>query len=187
MANFDSNHWYQIYANARPEWSFRGTSLSDEGKTAIAYFEKTDAQSGSNRWQIYATNSTTYVLRTQEGGPDAFLGTAYDPDEASPGQTRAVMLSAEIADSSVYWTVVPWGDGTFYLTNGANGTAWHLKKKTTDNFVTIDSNITEPSRGQRWSFNGIDDVWVNDNSFSTVEVSEESSNLFKETPVVTFL
>lgn len=107
MANFDLNHWYQIYANARSDWSFRGISLSDGGKTAIVYFEKTEAQSGSNRWQIYAINSTTHLLRAQEGGPNAYLGTTYDPDEASPGQTRAVMLRAEVADASVYWTVIP--------------------------------------------------------------------------------
>lgn len=173
MANFDSNHWYQIYVNERPDWSFRGTGLSDEGKTAIAYFEKTQAQEASNRWQIYSINSTTHVLRTQDGGPNAFLGTTYEPHESSQGQTRAVMMSGVIADASVYWTVTPWGDGTFYLTNGANGTAWNLKKKPTDDFVTIDSKITEPSRGQRWNFNGIDHVFVNDDAFSSVEVCKK--------------
>jgi hypothetical protein len=173
MANFDSNHWYQVYVNERTDWSLRGPPLGDNEKTRTAYFEKTRASNPTNRFQIYPINSTTFVLRTQAAGPDVFLGTTYFPDEPSTGHTRVVMMSNDIADPSVYWTAKPWGDGTFFLTNGANGTAWNLKKKTNDDFVTIDSNIAEPSRGQRWNFNGIDDVFVNDQSFSDIAVSAQ--------------
>jgi hypothetical protein len=171
MANFNSSFWYQIYVNENKDNSLWGTNLYNDGRSGAVYFNTTQTDRAINRWQLYPVNSTTYVLRTQEGGPNAFLATAFVRDEATPGQTRAVMVNGTLSDDSVYWTISPWGDGTFYMTNGANGTAWHMKKKG-DGLVSMDSNITEIQPGQRWSFTAAqNDEIKNQPRFSTVNVS----------------
>lgn len=127
-----------------------------------------------NRWQLYSINSTTYVLRSEEGGPTAFLSSKYARNETTPGQTAALMLRGDLTDDSVYWSVTPWGDGTFFMTNGANGTAWHLQKKG-NGWVALNSNTTDTPPGQRWSFTAIHDgdkaAKINDKNYSTVDVS----------------
>lgn len=171
MANFNSSFWYQLYVNENKDYSLWGTKLYDQNRTGAVYFNTTQTKKATNRWQVYPVNSTTYVLRTQEGGPDAFLGTAFISDEDTPGQTRPIMINGTFSDNSVYWNISPWGDGTFFMTNGANGTAWHLKKKA-NALLCMDSNTTEIQPGQRWSFTAEQNDEIKDQPrFSTVSVS----------------
>ncbi|KAF2477542.1 uncharacterized protein BDR25DRAFT_274753 [Lindgomyces ingoldianus] len=170
MANFDSNQWYQLYVNQNKDSSLLGTNLYKNGESGAVFFNTTDTDLPGQRWQIYSVNDT-YVLRNKDGGTNAFLGTKYEPTETTPGQTQALMIKNTISDDAVYWTVTPWGDGTFYLTNGENGTSWHLKKKA-NGLLALDSNITAPQNGQRFSFKTIGAI--NDKKFSSVNVRHDT-------------
>ncbi|KAH6716057.1 hypothetical protein BKA61DRAFT_733863 [Leptodontidium sp. MPI-SDFR-AT-0119] len=54
-------------------------------------------------------------------------------------------------DDSMFWKISPWGHGTFYFTDGANGTAWHLSVKR-NSLMAMTSNITTIQDSQRFSF-----------------------------------
>lgn len=171
MANFNSEFWYQIYVDEDKDNSLWGTVLYDKGLHGAVFMNATQTEKANNRWQLFSVNRTTYVLRSQVGGHNAFLAAGIWDEEETPGQTVPIMINGTIADDSIYWNISPWGDGTFFMTNGANGTAWHLKKK--DNgLLCMDSNIIDPQPGQRWSFTDEQDDVIRDlPQFSTVSVS----------------
>jgi hypothetical protein len=54
-------------------------------------------------------------------------------------------------DASLYWSILPWGDGSFWMENMQNGSAWHLEKETTG-LMQMSSNITKPQVGQSFIF-----------------------------------
>jgi len=135
------------------------------GSTLYKGFDRYNA---TQRWQWYGINSTTYVLRCEVSGPDAFLGTTYSPSEETPGKTRAVMVKGSVTDDSIYWTFSPWEDGTFFMTNKKNGTDWHLEKRYSGS-IALSSNVTAPQDGQRWSFEPIEAI--NNVNYSTISVS----------------
>ncbi|KAF2715513.1 hypothetical protein K504DRAFT_422349 [Pleomassaria siparia CBS 279.74] len=169
MANFNSNYWYHLFVNQNKDIAVTGTNLfNHNGTTGAVFFGGVATANSTQRWQWYGIDTTTYVLRCKEGGPNAFLGTKFEPKETTPGHTQALMVRGNVSDDSVFWNVTPWGDGTFYLTNKENGTDWHLNKKG-DGGVSLSSNITLPQNGQRWSFAAIEPI--NDDSFATVDVS----------------
>ena len=178
MANLDSNQWYKVYLNENDNRSLWGTNLFKNGKTGAVYMNDTAPSQFTDRWQIYPINSSTSVLRTKQGGKDAFLGALYSPDEATPGHTHADMVRGNISDDSVFWAITPWGDGTFYMTNAANGTAWHLGVNDAG-LIIMDSNIQGTPNRQRWSFDTIAEI--NDNAFSTVSVSE-AMDIYRHIP-----
>lgn len=169
MANFNSSFWYHLYVNTDKTRSLAATDLfSRNGTMGAVLYKSVATQNATQRWQWYGINSTTYVLRCEEGGPDAFLGTKYSSDEHTPGQTQAVMVRGNVSDNSVYWTVSPWGDGTFFMTNGENGTDWHLEKRGSGS-IALSSNVTVPQNGQRWSFTAIEEI--DNDKYNTVSVS----------------
>ncbi|KAF2112632.1 hypothetical protein BDV96DRAFT_602024 [Lophiotrema nucula] len=170
MANFDSDFWYQLFVNQNPSRGLIGTSLFNDGERGAVLFEKANSSHTAQRWQFHEINSTTFVLRTQDGGADGYLAAFYNSNETTPGQTRPRMIKNTLADESVYWTVTPWGDGTFFLTNGANGTAWHLMRKVNGGLV-LSSNLSEPHDGQRWTFKAWQGVNnVNNARYSTINL-----------------
>ena len=165
--NVDSNHWYQVFIGTGTQ-SLVGTSpfsgSGPRGDTSVNY---TDNSSGNQRWQIFQLNSTTWTLRNQEGGPNAWLGAALSSTDDTEGTTRPCMERGDFADASVYWTISPWGDGTWYFSNAANGTDYHLKRK--DNGVMVMSpNVTAPQNGQRWKFKKI--ATIDNDNYSKINV-----------------
>ena len=102
MAKYNSSEWYQLYVNGNDKAGLWGTELYKEGRGAV-YFNTTTTDRKVFRWQLFPINSTSYVLRTEEGGPNGYLGTKFEPKETSPGQTQALMLRGDIADDSIYW------------------------------------------------------------------------------------
>lgn len=169
MANFRSSFWYHIYVNTDKSHFLAATNLFFRNGTMGAVRYNSDAtQNATRRWQWYGINSTTYVLRCEESGPDAFLGTKNAPNVKVQGHTQVVMVGGNVINDSVYWTVSPWGDGTFFMTNKENGTDWHLEERGSRS-VAMSSNITVPQDGQRWSFMAIEEI--NDDKFSTISVS----------------
>jgi hypothetical protein len=122
MANFDSNQWYHLHLNDTDDISLAGAALSyGDGLAGPIYFgpatgdAATQQNAGRFRWQIYPVNDTSVVLRSEEGKPDAFLSTTFSSTEPADGHTWARLARGNITDSSVYWTISPWGDGTFFM------------------------------------------------------------------------
>jgi LPXTG-motif cell wall-anchored protein len=78
------------------------------------------------------------------------------------------MFRGDIATNNVFWTFGAWGDGTYFLTNTANGTDWHMNKK--DNgIMAMSPNITAPQNGQRYDFKAVGKI--DDARYSSVDVS----------------
>ena len=77
------------------------------------------------------------------------------------------MRNSTLSDDSMFWNISPWGDGTFFFTNAANGTAWHLDVKP-NSIMVMSSNITAPQDRQRFTFNQL--RIIDDESFSSVVV-----------------
>lgn len=82
------------------------------------------------------------------------------------------MRNVTLSDNSMFWAISPWGDGTFYLTNAANGTEWHLNVKS-NSLLSISSNITAPQSGQSFSFN--EQGTINQAGFSSVSLPSATS------------
>ncbi|KAH7374342.1 hypothetical protein BKA66DRAFT_572299 [Pyrenochaeta sp. MPI-SDFR-AT-0127] len=165
--SFDSNMWYQILAK-RTGKTLLGTAPFSGDKSKGAVIMGTAAASGfSQRWQIYQINSTYWSLRTQEAGPDSWLGAIYKSAETTEGNTRPYMARGDIADTSAFWAINPWGDGTWYLSNAANGTNYRMNDK--DGAVlAMSPNITAPQNGQRWHFKEI--TAINNEKYSSINL-----------------
>jgi hypothetical protein len=167
MANFNPHRWYHLYTNENKTSAFLGTGLSGN-RSGSTFFDEWNATARNQNWQFFLIKDTYYVLRSRAGGENAFLGTFYSKKEQTPGNTRPRMINGTLSDDSIYWKITPWRDGTFYLSNKANGTDYHLARKE-DNLVAMDSNITLKSDGQRWSFEPGDNI--EPGAFSTPSVS----------------
>ncbi|KAH7319390.1 hypothetical protein BKA65DRAFT_556812 [Rhexocercosporidium sp. MPI-PUGE-AT-0058] len=169
MANLASDHWHQIYIGNSEGGgqSLAGTSLYNNSLSGAVFFSETNTTSNTEQlWQIYPFNSTYYVLRTKSSGPRGYLTVALSPEENTPGRTVPRMANASLADDSMFWQIEPWGDGTFFFTNAANGSAWHLQLKP-NSLMAMSSNITAPPRdGQRFSFKQLGAI--QNSNFSTV-------------------
>ena len=163
--DLDTNQWYTMYINNNNDSSLRGSKPQIRGGTTGATcFIKTNPNGAAQRWQIFPINSTTFVLRTQEGGANAFIGTRAADDN---GIISSLMLRGDVADESVYWGLGSWGDGTWFLWNGGNGTGYHLSRNGAG--AAMDNNITAPQNRQRWKFNGV--ARIDDEAYSSVNVS----------------
>ncbi|KAF2493326.1 hypothetical protein BU16DRAFT_583444 [Lophium mytilinum] len=172
MANIDSNKWYQlsIGLSDKPLFSMCGMNLSTAGGDpglGAAYFGATNSSDTSQQWQIYPVNSsTTYVLRTKASGPQkGYLGTQLAVDEKTKGSTWPRMAYYAISDAAMYWHFVPWGDGSFYMTNAANGTDWHLESEGDGHAVM--SSDSKARNNQAFVFKPLGEI--NDAAFSTID------------------
>lgn len=134
-----------------------------KGKTGAAVvFNPTNTTKPTQRWQVFQLNSTTWTLRCNESGPNAWLGATGTADDSSPYLARG-----DVAGDDAFWTIAPWGDETWYLYNAANGSDSHLQKNG-NGLMAMSPNITAPQGGQRWSFDKIEAI--NDEQYSTINV-----------------
>jgi hypothetical protein len=165
MENFDSNHWQQINISPNSEntgqgQSMDGSVLYTKQGTGSVFFTDTNTTAAEQLWQIFAFNSSYYVLRTQGSGPEGYMNTGVGSGGSTPGNTVPLTANYLILDDSMFWKISPWGDGTFFFTNAANGTAWNLAIKP-NSLMVMTSNISAPQDAQRFSFTQqgtIDDV-----------------------------
>lgn len=72
-----------------------------------------------------------------------------------------------VEDLSIYWSIKPWGDGSYWLENLGNGSAYHLEKWPTG-LMSMSSNITKPQSGQSFVFATLGKI--NNNAYSTLTV-----------------
>jgi hypothetical protein len=169
----DTNQWYQICLDGNSKGQcFVGTWLYTGGNTKGATFLNPSNSSKSDQlWAILpvTVNSTTvYTLRTKDSGPNGFLASEYVAEEDTDGKTRPSMFRGDIAVDNVYWLFGGWGDGTFFLTNTANGTDWHMNKKDSG-IMAMSPNVTAPQNGQRFGFSAVSKI--DDERYSSVNVS----------------
>jgi hypothetical protein len=171
--NLDTSQWYHMYLNDNKKSSFIGTNLyTNSGTIGAVFFNNTvDLSAPRQRWQIYPINSTTFVLRSGEGGANAFLGTHFVANEETEGHTRPCMVRGDVADDSVFWHFGSWGDGMFWLENAQNGSAYHVERKA-NGIMAMSPNVTAPQNLQRWGFEGIEKI--DDEAWSSVNVSSAS-------------
>jgi hypothetical protein len=168
MANFDNNYWYQMVLKSSNTLSFASSALS-KGSGSV-FFQITNTSHPAQKWQVYGAPNNTYVFRSSEGGPRGYLtahGSPVDKSTVNSGNTVPTLSVITMADDSMYWSIQPWGDGSFWMTNQANGSNWHLEKETTG-LMTMSSNITKPQSGQSFEFKQLDKI---DNAkYSTLQV-----------------
>lgn len=167
----DKNQWYHLYVNNDKKQALLGTSLFKDGLKGSVFFNTTNIASSVQRWQIFpvtVNDTTMYTFRSKDSGPNGFMGTSYSEDEETEGKTRASMMRGDIASDRAFWSFGSWGDSTWFLTNVANTTEYHLNKKGSG-IMAMSPDIRAPQNGQRWSFDPIDRI--DDEKYSSVSVS----------------
>jgi hypothetical protein len=167
MANFDTSSWYQITRESGDVQSMDGTPLFNAGLNGTVFFHITNTNSTEQQWQIFPYNSSYYVLRTHASGENGYLGAAYSVNETTPGQTVPVLRNVSVSDSSMLWSIQPFNDGTFFMTNAANGSDWHLNVKS-NSLMAMSSNLTAPQAGQHFEFTKLKEI--NNPKFSSISV-----------------
>ncbi|KAF3767309.1 hypothetical protein M406DRAFT_328397 [Cryphonectria parasitica EP155] len=172
--NFDTNAWYQVNVTSQKDQCFHGTPLYEDGLTGAVFFQNTNTSNTGQRWQFYPYNSSVYLLRCEEGGPNGYLGTSLgtgsDKDRLT-GNTVPWLAHYNVSDDSMFWTIEPWGDGTYYFSNLANGTGWRLDTLVTA-LMAMNSNITSAQRGEQYTFTSIG--VIDDSRYSTANTYPSS-------------
>lgn len=178
--NYDTNVWYQVNVTEYPGYSFAGNTLTDhDGTTGGAVLVTTDTTDDAQSWQFYPYNSSTYLLRSKASGHDSYLavtvegGGSTDPAKNTPGDTVPEMAWYNITDASMLWEVTPWGDGTYYLSNMANGSSWRLNALDDQRHLVLDSNVTSAQAGEHFTFSSLSTI--GSSLYSTYNVSLTSS------------
>ncbi|KAF2492152.1 hypothetical protein BU16DRAFT_620563 [Lophium mytilinum] len=164
VAQFDQNQWYQITVDTSDSLSMAGTELS-EHRAGSVFFQVTNTSAPLQRWQLFPSKNSTYILRSQSG-PQGYLGASAKPSTKSEqGGTTAIMSNHSIADNGVFWHVNTFHDGRSYLNNLANGTAWNLMVKSAGS-MAMTSDIKGEQDRQSFSFTKLGAI--NDPKYSTI-------------------
>ncbi|KAK2615503.1 hypothetical protein N8I77_002253 [Diaporthe amygdali] len=174
--NFDTNAWYQVNVTKFPGSSLLGTSLFQDGKTGAVFYQNTNTSAKGQSWQFYPYNSSVYLLRCKDGGPNGYLAAAAgktDTDQSDvTGNTVPILANYNVTDDSMFWTVAPWGDGTYYFSNLANGSEWRLSVM--DNkLMVMDSNTLPAQSGEHYTFTSLSTI--GDSRYSTVNTYPTTS------------
>ncbi|KAL5117566.1 hypothetical protein ACEQ8H_004459 [Pleosporales sp. CAS-2024a] len=133
--SFDTNQWYQMYlGDDKNGQSFIGTSLyTGSGTKGAVFLKPSNTSDPVQRWQVFpvtVNDTMMYTFRSNDAGPTGFLATHFTPDEETEGKTRPAMFRGDVAiDYNAFWSIGSWGDGTWFLTNAANGTNYRMNKK----------------------------------------------------------
>ncbi|CAI6334521.1 unnamed protein product [Periconia digitata] len=172
----DQNSWYHLYHKNESSNAMVGTILYDKTKDAGAVYSALFNTSDTRQfWQFYPIDSEYYVLRSQQGGAEAVLGTGLNDVEDTPGGLRPRMTRINANDDSIYWKLTPSGDGSFYFSNKRNQTSWRLaRKQGVDAKMIMDSNIEGKSDLQRWRYEKLD-TSINNSKFSSLPFPIASS------------
>jgi hypothetical protein len=178
MANLDANQWYRIQ-NKEISGSLAGTVLyANGGNTGSAFFQGDD-DTNSKQWQFFPYDSSYYIIRCRNAGPEGYLNVALQANMTGTIDSNLVpdLRSYTWSDESALWQIEPDGDGFFYLSNAANGTNWRMSVlgsqagSNSAGWMAMDSNITGTQDGQSYIFptSGFDAV--DDETWSTINAS----------------
>jgi hypothetical protein len=168
--NFDDNMWYQVNVAKFSGSSLLGTSLVDS-LTGAVFYQETNTGTQGQSWQLYPHNSSVYLLRCKDGGPNRYLAAAAgkgDGEQSSiTGYTVPIIANYNVTDDSMFWKIEPWGDGTYYFFNLANGSNWRLNVLDSG-LMAMDSNITPAQSGEHFTFTSLSTI--GDDGYSTSNV-----------------
>jgi hypothetical protein len=182
--NFDTNTWYNVHVGNDTDSSLQGTVLYGppnatgalKGTRGAVFMKTTDASSRLQKWQIFPltiNNTIVYAMRSQESSAKSFMATSLSDTEVEEGSTRPDMVRGDVSDRSVYWSFQKWGsEDSFYLTNAANGTTYHLNVNASTTLMNMSPNMSATIT-QQWSFEPIGKI--NDKVWSTVNVRADST------------
>lgn len=167
MAELDSDTWYRFIAS---DGFIVGPALGNDTGLSIPYWKHTLQDDDFYFWQFFPFNTTYYVLRSK-ADDQGFLNARIEDVEtnmptAIVGNTGTHMANSTLSDDSVFWQIKPRDDGTFYMTNAANGTSWHLDS---DGWLWMNSNFTGRDSNQYFTFKGLGKI--GDEKYSSVVVS----------------
>ncbi|KAG9189322.1 hypothetical protein G6011_06190 [Alternaria panax] len=166
--DIDPNRWYSMYIGSHTQ-AMVGTVLYDgDGSRGAVFIKTRNDTETEQRWQLLKLSSTAWTLRSQGSGPNSYLSAIYSDDEQQEGKSSAYMARGDIADASAYWTITSWGDETWYLTNLANKTDYHLTLTPNAGHIVMSSNITAPQKGQKWEF--LEIAAIDDERYSSVNL-----------------
>lgn len=138
---------------------------NNEGPVTPGY---SDNDTPTQQWQLFPVGSSTFMLRTKASGPNGYLACTQRNRSMAPR-----IFDHPETDSSMLWTINAWGDGTFYLSNKANGRASYLDFRGAGS-VSMSTNTTQPQPGQAFSFLKLSQI--NDSAFSSVRPPPSSSS-----------
>lgn len=121
----------------------------------------------SHLWQFMQTgdDSSQYIIRNHEAGPDSYLGVQLSTDNQSAIEISSPRIQPFL-DNTTTWTLGTWDDGTYYMYSVANGSDWRLDLQENGSWLWFTSNLTETNTALHWSFQSI--LQINDTSYSTV-------------------
>lgn len=169
--NFDDNTWYQVNVTKFSGFSLLGTSLFKDGLTGAVFYKETNTSLRGQSWQFYPYNSSVYLLRCKDAGPNGYLAAAAGSSDGAQasitGNTVPILANYNVTDDSMFWQIDPWGDGTYYFSNLANGTNWRLNVLDTA-LMAMDSNITSEQAGEHFTFRSLGTI--GDDRYSTINV-----------------
>ena len=121
----------------------------------------------------------TFVLRSETSGPQYGLqniqyGDSYSLDVYNTNGVNSTMVYLDATGdfSGQYWTITPWGDGTYGLTNAFTGVNESL-----DVFSdTLQPTLDPPDHaGQHWTFTSVNITANNTSSNITLSNSPSST------------
>ncbi|KAJ4984117.1 hypothetical protein SVAN01_10405 [Stagonosporopsis vannaccii] len=125
----DPNTWYSLYVNDNNASLLMRTALFNRSGTAgAAFFAKAAQDNSTQHRQLFPTDNTTFVLRTQEGGANSFLGT-------QPADGKGVISPLMLRGDSLW--------------NGENRTEYHPAKVEKGTGVAMSEDLAPPQNGQR--------------------------------------
>jgi len=184
MANFNRNNWYQVTLKSGDVLSLASSTVGNGAGSA--FFQITNTSRPTQQWQLFGSEDGPYVVRSAEGGPTGYLtarpGSSVKTSVNS-GNTVPGLSDYTVADKSMYWTIKPWGDGSFWMSNQANGTRWHLERES-NGLGAMSSNITAPQLGQSFVFKSLGKI--NDAKYSTVQVNFPRGHCCSQKPRAKF-
>lgn len=171
MANFDSDTWYRITTSDLS--SRQSFGCGGENAAGAVFMQTTNLENNIQQWQILASTEDTFIFRNHFNGPSAVLGVFCANTTNCENDTPAAMRLGEISDpiSSQKWNLAPANDGSFFMTNQANGTGLFFKVRDNSNLVWMREGL--PSSG--WAFSSISRINNGRFSTSSTQVSESLS------------
>lgn len=164
MATFqspDSNIWYQITNSVQgfnAYLQFNGIVTWLSGNSSF-----TGGLAANPQWQFFPSNNGSYQIRnlatTQQ------LNGCHDDKEPTPGHTVPCMKDTT-NDTTQEWILSQWADGTYKITNVANGTEYNMDCHPGQNIFMSPAVAETPNQpGQHWEIKSLSDI--NDGAYST--------------------
>ena len=171
MSVLSNNIWYEFINDLQGDGSGAtvGCPYPEPGYCSvfISPFNATDPN--AQLWQFVQTgdDSSQYIIRARDAGPDLFLGVQLVNSTTSALEISTPRIQPFL-DNTTTWTLGTWGDGTYYVYSSANGSDWRVDLQENGSWLWFTSNLTTEDSGLHWSFKSISQI--NDAAYSTVGI-----------------